>query len=447
MRRREHAWRTTIYDERPGLIRDAYEAIARAFLAANQPNVEGLREILNDPKLELVRDDIVFGFLSDFPNASPFPLSDLLRSAIAATVRRPEFLARVREVLAMPAGVDPDRRELWLVAGYLVSPQEFETPLETYAGTSPGVVWVLREMTGYNRRESSLFPLSIGQLESIAKLAGSRFPDADPPEGGSSGDRNAWDAAELVRSLINKLSSLPDRSAGDALERLTANANLATYRDILLHATAGQRTLSREAEYQQPTWNEAAAALANGPPANVADLCALVVAQLADVQVHIATSNADIYKQFWNEMKFARLGTPKSKESCRDVLLSHLRPKLLPLGVTAEPEGHMLADRRADIACAMPGIKLVVELKKDTHPEVWTAAEMQLDRYYTRDPDAKGFGLYGVFWFGSSSMPAPPNGRPRPNSPGEMKAMLETLMPVALRTRIAVVVLDVSGPS
>jgi hypothetical protein len=222
------------------------------------------------------------------------------------------------------------------------------------------------------------------------------------------GSDQAADLIEMEFSFQDGSRQRPDRSAGDALERLTANANLVTYRDILLHALAGQRTLSREAEYQQPTWNEAAAALANGAPANVADLCALVVAQLADVQVHIATSNADIYKQFWNEAKFAKLGTPKSEESCRDVLLSHLRPKLLPLGVTAEPEGHMLADRRADIACTMPGIKLVVELKKDTHAEVWTAAEMQLDRYYTRDPDAKGFGLYGVFWFGSSSIPAPP---------------------------------------
>ncbi len=41
---------------------------------------------------------------------------------------------------------------------------------------------------------------------------------------------------------------------------------------------------------------------------------------------------------------------------------------------TAEPEGHMVDDKRADIAVARPGMKVVIELKKDTHQDVWSAA-------------------------------------------------------------------------
>ena len=77
-----------------------------------------------------------------------------------------------------------------------------------------------------------------------------------------------------------------------------------------------------------------------------------------------------------------------------------MRPRLLPKGITVEPEGHVVADKRADISVAMPKRKILCELKRDYHGEVWTAIEQQLDRFYTHDPEAKGFGIYCVFWFG-----------------------------------------------
>lgn len=53
----------------------------------------------------------------------------------------------------------------------------------------------------------------------------------------------------------------------------------------------------------------------------------------------------------------------------------------------------MAADKRADISIAMPGRKVLCELKRDSHTNVWTAVEKQLERFYTWDPEAKGFGL------------------------------------------------------
>lgn len=160
--------------------------------------------------------------------------------------------------------------------------------------------------------------------------------------------------------------------------------------------------------------------------------------------------NTDIYKSFWNLDQYARPTTPRPEEACRDTLVDDLRRTLVPLGITVEPEGHMVGDRRADVSVAMPGRKILCELKRDYHAEVWTAAEGQLERYYAHDPEAKGFGVYVVFWFGDkrgTKMPPPPAGLASPQSAAEMEQMLRERLPVSHRSRLAVTVIDVSGPS
>jgi hypothetical protein len=40
------------------------------------------------------------------------------------------------------------------------------------------------------------------------------------------------------------------------------------------------------------------------------------------------------------------------------------------------------------------------EIKHDYHPDVWTVTDDQLERFYAHDPEALGFGIFLVFWFG-----------------------------------------------
>jgi hypothetical protein len=132
----------------------------------------------------------------------------------------------------------------------------------------------------------------------------------------------------------------------------------------------------------------------------------------------------------------------------RLVLIDFLRTHLQPLGVIVEPEGHMAADKRADISVSLSGHKIPFELKRDYHADVWGAAEGQLDRFYARDPEASGYGVYSVFWFGDNrpkKMPRPSSGDPLPRSATEMESLLRTLITDVKRSRIAVLVIDVSG--
>jgi hypothetical protein len=232
------------------------------------------------------------------------------------------------------------------------------------------------------------------------------------------------------------------------LQEMQKAAALSTYGDHVKHMLANQRARRRETEYHQPDWKQTVQALKNGAPAGPADLHALFVAHLEDARARIAGSNTDLFKQFWNEDTYRRPTEPKAEESCRDVLISLLKPGLLPLGIALEPEGHMVADKRADMVAIQKGIKCVAELKRDTHADVWTALEGQLDRLYTRDPDASGYGIYGVFWYGNKRkgvLPASPTGQ-RPASAADMERMLVDGLPDDKKGRIAVLVIDVSEP-
>ncbi|WP_024583732.1 hypothetical protein [Bradyrhizobium sp. OHSU_III] len=439
-------WRGEVTEHRPDLAKEAYLAAARLRLSRNEQIADGIHELLTEDAFEPERIDLVLDLLREFPNADPYRVDELLNAAAKRPAAHARMLALARSLLASTA-LSERQRDLWLATAYVLSPSEFETAVTQRAGVQSGFIFDLRDKSGFaDQGQPSHTPLAM--LEFLTTLAGSRYPEAPFPSEGWNGDQNPWDAAQWVRNLISTLSASPSPAATEALQRLIANSTLASYRPHLLHALANQRQRRRDAEYDRPDWRETIAALENGRPATAADLHALLVAHLHDLKRRIARTNTDIFKGFWNLDHYARPSAPRPEEACRDHLVDLMRPSLQPLGITVEPEGHMVADKRADISVTVPSVKILCELKRDYHAEVWTAIEGQLERFYTPDPDAKGFGVYGVFWFGdkrSSPIPAPPGGRNRPQTAAEMEQMLIDLIPLDMRKRIAVIVIDVSG--
>lgn len=405
--------------------------------------------MLTEEPFEPFRKETALTFLREFPNAAPYRLGELLDAATKIPEAHKNLLAIADDVLSGALTVDERQRDMWLTTAYLLSPTKYEAELERCARTRPELVFDLRDRSGFALHgQPQDGALSVPLLEAMARLTGALFPDARHPSSVWSGDANAWDASDHFRNLVGMISAIPTEAATNSLARLEANPELASYRDNILHALANQRQRRRDTEYDRPDWAQTVKALSNGPPATVADLHALLVQQLIDLRTRIERENTDLYKSFWNVDSYARPVDPRPEEACRDTLLALLKPLLLPLGVTAEPEGHMVGDKRADMSVAMPGRKILVELKRDYHTDVWTAVEGQLERYYAHDPEAKGFGVFCVFWFGDkrpSAIPAPPGGSSRPRSASEMEEMLRGLMPPDHRSRLAVIVIDVSG--
>ena len=443
-----HPWVSALLNEKPKLMRDVYRAVARLRFENGQQLVDGLTELLADGPLELFRKEVALEFLRDFPNADPFRLSELMNAVLVTPAAHAQFLDLASAVLSGAVPTDEYQRDNWLVMAYLLSPLAYENKIEQRARVHPHLIFTLRDRSGFGFRGKPTVSLPLRMLEFMARLTGTSFANTPFPTGVVGGDTNAWDASEHFRTLINMISTMTSETATSTLERLSVDPGLASYKADILYALANQRQRRREADYDRPNWLQTVAALSNGAPATVADLHALVSEHLRDLKQRIERRNTDIWKRFWNIDLSARRVEPRPEEACRDDVVELMRPSLYPLGITVEPEGHMAGDKRADISVAMPGRKILCELKRDYHAEVWTAIEGQLDRFYLHDPEANGFGVYCVFWFGKKRkrpMPNPPKGLSLPASAAEMEKTLRDLMPENMWSHVTVIVIDVSG--
>ena len=445
-----HAWKDHIALTKPALVRDAYLYLAEAGLKEDRQYISGFYALLNDAPLLPFRGEIAAHFLETYPNLLPQRLEELLQIALTQ-IPRALVLDLAAKKLDPTTPLSDEQRQLWALAAYLLLPDTCRAVLESHAKDAPSIVWRMRALTSYDRdsKRKPAFAITPSQWELFARITASHYQNAGHPTGVWSGDENAWDAADYVRSALDALSADKSAEATDALERLMLDPTMTTYVDSVKHALANQRARYREMIYKQPNWAETIATLSGGAPANVADLQALVIENLREISKRIGTQNIDIYKDFWNEDSHGRPVDPKIEESARNVLLGLLTTRLAPLGIIAEPEGHMVADKRADITAALPGRKLILELKRDSHSELWSAPATQLDRFYTRDPEASGYGVFGVFWYGKhrqGSVPKHPTGNPAPKGALELETMLNDIIVAEQRSKLRAVVIDVSVP-
>jgi hypothetical protein len=226
------AWKTAAMQERPELAREAYMAVARAKLARGEQIVDGLRELMVDDVFPPFRGDVALELLRDFPNADPNRLNDLFDGVFATPAAHQGFLDLADRVLSGAVSVDQRQHDMWVAAAYVLSPGRYEARLEATAEQRPAIVFDLRDYTDYSYdthggRQPGTMPLP--QLEFLARLTGTHYPEIAYPTGAQWGNQNAWDGVEFCRKLINEISAMPSEAATEALKRLEADAQLASY--------------------------------------------------------------------------------------------------------------------------------------------------------------------------------------------------------------------------
>ncbi len=253
--------------------------------------------------------------------------------------------------------------------------------------------------------------------------------------------------SEFVRALIEAVGERADEDAASELEVLDRHPDLAAWRNRIAHVRRQQQALRRDASYRHPTIKAICDTLAGRKPANAPDLMALAVDAIDELAQDIRHANTDDWKQFWNVDSHGRPQTPKPENECRNLFLARLRDRLGP-DIDAQPEAHYADETRSDIRLSTVGFNIPVEIKRDSHRDVWTAHVSQLIAKYARDPGADGRGIYIVFWFHDNDHASRPHlqtGK-RVDTPSTLQRLLLESLPCELRGRIEVRVMDVSKP-
>ena len=438
----------TWFREDPVLVLDVLYRCALAGIRKGDGILPGVYD------LDLVEDhsdlahDTRLGLLEAFPTRIPQQQLRPFDHLIAKTLEHDATgrLEKIADRKLSLTSLGVSHRVRWLAVGALLSRGRGTEQLRTYLGQSERRVRHLADFFHNNRTNS-------GSLYSILSRHRDAAVYADLIDllGRSYGPR-ALDglvtleigASELIDYLINRLSSMADIEAQQGLARLVDEAGLARWRDRLSRALERQRVIYSDAAYRQPEIEQVQLTLDNQAPANAADLAGLLGDCLETITHRVRGDSTNLWRQFWNEGSYRRPTEGKREESCRDVLLEALKHHL-PSGVDAAPEGHYVADRRADIRVSYGGFNIPIEIKKNSHRDLWSALRNQLIDRYTTDPATSGYGIYLVLWFGPDQTTRPPDGS-RPASPDELRRLLEGELTIDEARKIAVIVMDVTRP-
>ncbi|MEA3303451.1 MAG: hypothetical protein U9Q75_09285, partial [Pseudomonadota bacterium] len=426
-------------------------AYISAALRSKKQHISGLYELANNDAYRQVARLASLTMLNAFParstNQQLISLDELLKAALRYADKE-KLLTLIEKKLELRS-MNVAQRVRWLAAGLIAAPEQYLQPLTDLTGTQEKRI---QHLTGFlaNGRDqwSPLDDLPISALRLLVSLIGSYFAPYTLEEANGVVSP-AMNAADFVKRLISRLGSQPEKEATDILDILSADSELSRWWPALHHARFEQRAARREASFHHPDIHQVSETLNNRSPANAGDLAALTMEWLKELADQIRNGNTDDFRQYWNEGPRRQLDTPKHEDACRDALLSDLQQRLAPFGIDAQPEGHYADDKRADIRVAFggtDGFEVPIEIKKNSHGNLWRAIHDQLIARYTREPRAHGFGIYVVFWFGSDKTQPAPSG-PRPQSAEELEQRLHATLSTDEKRKIAICVIDVASPT
>ena len=443
-------WHHRWLQQNPEMVLDVLHQCAVADVRAGNEIPSGLNELDDATGLGDLAHEIRLRLLAAFPTRSSNKQLRLLdrlsigaldhsdQTALLALSRRKQGLK------SMPVA----QRVRWWATEALITQgtrvHQLEADLgESEVRTKHLAQFLVRVWDRHDRRRSILADIrDPPALAGLIEILGRWCAVADFASGAVTLE---MEVSDLIRGLIGQLGSESGEEAQRALEDLVENSRLKGWHPSLKWALEEQRVIHRDASYSHPSIEQVQHTLSGGPPASPADLKALLEDRLSDIGDDLRGGNTDPWSLFWNEDQH-RLTGSKSENSCRNALLTNLK-LLLPDGVDAAREGSYAADTRSDIRVFYSGFNVPIEIKKDSHPDLWKAMRGQLMAKYTTDPATQGYGIYLVLWFGEPDKPVTrhPDGF-RPKTPEELQRLLEQDLTRTEANKTSVVVLDVTKP-
>ena len=436
----------------PGAVADSLVAIHNACVRAKLPPSRYLYEMVDNPAYFRVAQLAVKRMFSVFPTRCDERQLESLRvvlwSAIRARCMTTEELQKIVLKRLHRKNMDIAQRAQWLCAGVYVARDRCLALLEEFLSAGQesrvhrvlgflvpdGGKPILQNIGEWSSKEMSRVILALGK-----RVQRPNFQDGAHTLSKVEISRNKFDS--LLTPWLQELTNRSDGDATEALDSLATNPDLKAWKREFERTRVERNRKRRAAKRPDLNLEQVQKALQGGSPASAADLAALTTDTLEDLADGIRNAPPNAWRQFWcTDSETNKLTKPQHENYCRDVLLSHLNAILNNYQINGEREGQYADEKRADIRISYGSdLAIPVEIKRSHHPDIWRGISEQLVPKYTRDPEADGYGIYLVFWFGTEYIKGG-----IPNDPQELKNLLEKQLDPTLKNKIHIVVMDVS---
>ena len=433
------AWFQRLLFLRPEIIVTAMQRLADKQIQSKVEHVDGLYSLAHDADYAEVAKQVTPHLIGAFPLKARKKQLQSLRLLVVSMLLHLSKEVQLSLLAEKLDGKDMDvaQHVYWLTAGMQIAPDAYQQRTYMFVGKMQSrashLFAMIHERQEANGVQADLPPTAQGFL---IELLGPRSNPSWPMKSGIV--TTQMEMGRYIGGLISALASNPGDDAVQALKELRHRQDLKHWDEALDRALYDQRVTRRKALFKPATAAAVCATLANLKPANAADLWALTVDHLTQLIGDIRNGSTNDYSHYWDGEN------PRFEDICRDMLLSHLKKRLEPLGIAAEREGHYADAKRADIKVIAGSLHIPIEIKREMHRDLWKAVREQLIAKYGRESASDGYGIYLVFWFAGKSMPVAGDGGTKPKTPQELKERLAATVPSALQRKIAILVVDCS---
>ncbi|MBT3066966.1 hypothetical protein [Rhodoferax sp. U11-2br] len=437
------SWFKRLLTEQVSVVAKVMLKYIQAQIAAKNEHVNGPSALAHSADYAAVAQQITLPLLMDFPTKAYKALLPTLQTLILAAMRdlTQDVMRLLTATKLANKTLDVGQHVYWLATGLQLDSDTYLEPMRRYVGNNQTRIHHVFNFFYQRRGERSLgvnLPPS-AQIFLVGLLGPKCSPEV--PRSGIYEFTAETEIGSYVGHLIQSLANTPEDAATQALIDFQRRPELKQWHDTFKRALYDQRISRRKALFQPATVKQVCNTLANLQPASAADLWALTLDHLTQLASEIRNGSTNDYRQYWANDE------PKLENDCRDALLSDLKQRLATVGVAAEREGNYADDKRADIKVIASPHHVPIEVKRETHPDLWKAIGSQLIAKYARESASDGYGIYLVFWFSGKLMPAAGDGGNKPKTPQELQQRLIATLPEALKRKIAVLVVDCSNPS
>ncbi len=355
-----------------------------------------------------------------------------------------------RRVAELSRGSDSDdgtdseeRRKFWQLNAFFHQSASREAAWEELK-TDPKIIFALEHRLGrlHYHRDDHRPPITAEHVFRILDAYVDLWPKVPLPSSYGSDDPENERAYRFLTECIWKIAEDAPARRLIQLDKLIADQRFAQFRSASLSLRAEANRQMALEDFRAPHPSAINALLDEGEVASVEDLRALMVEELGEFQKWLVGSETDPLVTFYPG------GNRVDENTARNRIVDRLQSRMTALGLSVIVERHMSGGNRCDITASadVDGKQalLVVEVKGQWNRELYLAASEQLEKRYAIHPDAAGQGIYLVLWFGNGEKVAGLS-EASITTAAELRNRVVSSMPEEIRSRIDVVVLDLSS--